>query len=305
MNRIVFSLLVALAAMASMPAHAAPRVFACEPEWGAMLHELAGDTVHVDVGTNALQDPHVVEARPSLIAKVRRANLVVCTGAGLEVGWLPQLLRQAGNNKIASGAGYFMAASQVTTLNKPSQLDRANGDIHPDGNPHIQMDPYRMLAVAKALDARLVQLDPSNAATYQQRLADFTTRWMAAIARWEAKAAPLKGRNLVVHHDAWVYLEKWLGLKQVGTLEPKPGVPPTSSHLASLIAVTKSSNALAIISAAYQDPKAGDWLSGRTGVPAVVLPFTVGGDDKATDLFTFYDDTIDRLLAVAKPAAAP
>lgn len=305
MNRIVLFCLVALATMASMPAHAALRVFACEPEWGAMLHELAGDAVHVDVGTNALQDPHVVEARPSLIAKVRRADLVVCTGAELEVGWLPQLLRQAGNNKITSGAGYFMAASQVTTLNKPSQLDRANGDIHPDGNPHIQMDPYRMLAVAKALDARLVQLDPSNAATYQQRLVDFSTRWMAAIARWEAKAAPLKGRNLVVHHDAWVYLEKWLGLKQVGTLEPKPGVPPTSSHLASLIAVTKSSNTLAIISAAYQDPKAGKWLSGRTGVPAVVLPFTVGGDDKATDLFAFYDDTIDRLLAVAKPAAAP
>lgn len=305
MNRIVFSLLVALAAMASMPAHAALRVFACEPEWGAMLHELAGDAVHVDVGTNALQDPHVVEARPSLIAKVRRADLVVCTGAGLEVGWLPQLLRQAGNNRITSGAGYFMADAQIVTLNKPSQLDRANGDIHPDGNPHIQMDPYRMLAVAKALDARLVQLDPSNAATYQQRLADFTTRWMAAIARWEAKAAPLKGRNLVVHHDAWVYMEKWLGLKQVGTLEPKPGVPPTSSHLASLVAITKSSNTLAIISAAYQDPKAGDWLSERTGVPAVVLPFTVGGDDKATDLFTFYDDTIDRLLAVAKPAAAP
>jgi zinc/manganese transport system substrate-binding protein len=186
-----------------------------------------------------------------------------------------------------------------------TQLDRAIGDIHPDGNQHIQMDPYRMLAVAKALDARLVQLDPTNAATYQQRLADFTTRWMAAIARWEAKAAPLKGRSLVVHHDAWVYLEKWLGLQQVGTLEPKPGVPPTSSHLASLIAVTKSSNTLAIISAAYQDPKAGEWLSGRTGVPAVVLPFTVGGDDKATDLFTFYDDTIDRLLAVAKPVAAP
>lgn len=305
MNRIVLFCLVALATMASMPAHATLRVFACEPEWGAMLQELAGDAVHVDVGTNALQDPHVVEARPSLIAKVRRADLVVCTGAELEVGWLPQLLRQAGNNKITSGAGYFMAASQVTTLNKPSQLDRANGDIHPDGNPHIQMDPYRMLAVAKALDARLVQLDPSNAATYQQRLADFTTRWMAAITRWEAKAAPLKGRNLVVHHDAWVYLEKWLGLKQVGTLEPKPGVPPTSSHLASLIAVTKSSDTLAIISAAYQDPKAGDWLSGRTGVPAVVLPFTVGGDDKATDLFAFYDDTIDRLLAVAKPAAAP
>jgi zinc/manganese transport system substrate-binding protein len=304
MNRILLLGIAALAALAARPVHAELRVFACEPEWASMLDELAGDAIHVDVGTNALQDPHVVEARPSLIARVRRADLVVCTGAELEVGWLPQLLAQAGNNKVTSGAGYFMADSQVTTLNKPTQLDRANGDIHPDGNPHVQMDPYRMLAIAKALDARLIQLDAANAATYQAKLADFTTRWNAAIAKWEAKAAPLKGRNLVVHHDAWVYLERWLGLNQVGTLEPKPGVPPTSSHLASLIAVTKSSNTLAIISAAYQDPKAGDWLAGRTGVPAVILPFTVGGDDAATNLFSLYDDTIDRLLgalAAAKP----
>ena len=302
MHRILYLLLAALT-FAAASAHAELRVFACEPEWGSMLDELAGSAIHVDVGTNALQDPHVVEARPSLIAKVRRADLVVCTGAELEVGWLPQLLRQAGNSKITAGAGYFMADSQVETLNKPSQLDRANGDIHPDGNPHIQMDPYRMLAVAKALSARLAELDAPNAATYQKRLADFSTRWTAAIARWEAQAAPLKGRNLVVHHDAWVYLEQWLGLKQVDTLEPKPGVPPTSSHLASLVDATRSSNVLAIVSAAYQDPKAGDWLAERTGVPAVILPFTVGGDDKAKDLFGLYDDTIERLLGALKTPA--
>lgn len=303
MNRLLLFSLAALTACAATSAHAQLRVFACEPEWGAMLSELAGDKIHVDVGTNALQDPHVVEARPSLIAKVRQADLVVCTGAELEIGWLPQLLRQAGNNKITAGVGYFMADSQIVTLNKPTQLDRANGDIHPDGNPHIQMDPYRMLAVAKALSARLGELDPPNAATYTKRLADFSARWNAAIKNWEAKAAPLKGRNLVVHHDAWVYLEQWLGLKQVETLEPKPGVPPTSSHLASLIEVTKSSNVLAIVSAAYQDPKAGDWLAERTGVPAVILPFTVGGDDKAKDLFSLYDDTIERLLGAQKPVA--
>ncbi len=303
MNRILLFCLAVCAASVAMPARAELRVFACEPEWGSLLDELAGKTIQVDVGTNALQDPHVVEARPSLIAKVRRADLVVCTGAELEIGWLPQLLRQAGNNKITSGQGYFMADSQVTTLNKPSQLDRANGDIHPDGNPHVQMDPYRMLAIAKALSARLSALDPANAATYQQRLADFSTRWTAATKRWETEAAPLKGRNVIVHHDAWVYFTQWLGMNQVGALEPKPGVPPTSSHLATLIDVTRNSHTLAIISAAYQDPKAGDWLAERTGVPAVVLPFTVGGDDKAKDLFGLYQDSIDRLLAARKPAA--
>jgi len=189
---------------------------------------------------------------------------------------------------------------RITTLEKPSKLDRSEGDIHPQGNPHFQMDPYRVLAVAKALAVRLAELDPGKAATYQQHLADFTTRWQTAIKGWEAKAAPLKGRKVVVHHMSWIYLENWLGMEQIGALEPKPGVPPTSAHLASLIDVTKNAHAFAILRAAYQDPKPGDWLSEHTGVPAVTLPFTVGGDDQSKDLFGLFDSTIDKLLAVAK-----
>jgi len=275
-------------------------VFACEPEWGALARELGGDAVTVDVATTALQDVHVIEAKPSLIAKVRRADLVVCSGAELEVGWLPQLIHQGGNPKVASGAGYFMAADQITTLEKPSKLDRSEGDIHPGGNPHFQLDPYRVLAIGKALDVRLAELDPGHAAVFQQRLGDFSMRWQAAIKTWETKAAPLKGRKVVVHHWSWIYLLQWLGMEQIGALEPKPGVPPTSGHLASLIDLTKSSNTLAILRAAYQDPKPGDWLSEHTGVPAVTLPFTVGGDDRAKDLFGLFDSTIDKLLAVAK-----
>ncbi len=301
MNRLMtMCAMVLCAATFAAPAHAKLKAFACEPEWGALLAELGGDMLDVDVGTSALQDVHVIEAKPSLIAKVRRADLVVCTGAELEIGWLPQLVRQSGNPKIASGAGSFMAADQVTTLEKPSQLDRANGDVHPGGNPHFQMDPQRVLVIAKALAARLGELDPANAATYRQRLADFASRWSAAIPEWEAKAAPLKGRNVVVHHDSWVYLENWLGLKRIGSLEARPGVPPTSAHLATLIDVTRDGRALAIIRAAYQDPKPADWLADRTGVPAVTLPFTVGGDAQSKDLFSFIDSTIDKLLAVAK-----
>jgi len=298
MNKYI-SVIICLLALAAPQAHAL-NVFACEPEWGSLLHELAGDAIQVDVGTSALQDVHVIEAKPSLIAKVRRADLIVCTGAELEVGWLPQLIRQSGNSKVASGPGYFLASDQITTLEKPTKLDRSEGDIHPGGNPHFQMDPYRILAIAKALDARLAELDPAKAATYKQRLDDFTTRWQAAIKGWEAKAAPLKGRKVVVHHWSWIYLLTWLNMEQIGALEPKPGVPPTSSHLAGLVDLTKASNALAIISAAYQDPKPGQWLSERTGVPAVILPFTVGGDDRSKDLFGLYDSTIDKLLAVAK-----
>jgi len=298
MNKYIFALIAFLSLGASQ-AHAL-NVFVCEPEWGSLLHELAGDAVQVDVGTSALQDVHVIEAKPSLIAKVRRADLVVCTGAELEVGWLPQLIRQAGNSKVASGPGYFLASDQITTLEKPTKLDRSEGDIHPGGNPHFQMDPYRILAIAKALDARLIELDPAKATTYKQRLDDFTTRWQAAIKTWEAKATPLKGRKVVVHHWSWIYLLTWLGMEQIGALEPKPGVPPTSGHLASLVDLTKNAHALAILRAAYQDPKPGDWLAEQTGVPAVTLPFTVGGDDKSKDLFGLFDSTIDKLLAVAK-----
>jgi zinc/manganese transport system substrate-binding protein len=298
MNKYTFILFAVLAFVA--PRADALAVFACEPEWGSLLHELAGDAIQVDVGTSALQDVHVIEAKPSLIAKVRRADLIVCSGADLEIGWLPQLIRQAGNSKVASGAGYFLASDQITTLEKPSSLDRSEGDIHPQGNPHFQLDPNRMLVIAKALDARLVQLDAAHAADYEKRLADFSTRWQAAIKSWEAKAAPLKGRKVVVHHLSWVYLNAWLGMEQIGALEPKPGVPPTSAHLASLIDIAKNAHALAILRAAYQDPKPGDWLAERTGVPAVTLPFTVGGDDQSKDLFGLFDSTIDKLLAVAK-----
>ena len=293
--------LLLAAGLVSTPAQAKLKVFACEPEWGSLVHELAGDKVDVDVGTSALQDVHVIEAKPSLIAKVRAANLVVCTGAELEVGWLPMLVRQSGNPSVAPGAtGSFMAASQVKLLEKPSAVDRANGDVHPDGNPHIQLDPRRVLVIARALDARLAQMDPSNATVYQQRLADFSTRWTAAMARWKTQSAPLRGRKVVVHHISWVYLWDWLGIQQIGALEPKPSVPPTSAHLSSLIATTKSSNTLAIVRAAYQDPKPADWLAQRTGVPAVTLPYTVGGDAKSKDLFGLFDSTISKLLGAAK-----
>ena len=298
MKKQIASLL--LLSLLTVPAFAKLQVFACEPEWGSLLQELAADKIDVSVGTTALQDVHQIDAKPSLIAKVRKADLLVCTGADLEVGWLPQLIQQSGNQKVAgTGNGYFMAATQVTTLEKPTVLDRAAGDVHPQGNPHIQMDPYRVLKVAAALTARLQLLDAANAATYQQRAADFTTRWQAATKRWEQKAAPLKGKKVVVHHIAWVYLEKWLGLEEVGALEPKPGVPPTSAHLSGLIEATKA-GAYAIISAAYQDQKPGQWLAERTGVPLVVLPFTVGGDAHSGDLFGFFDSTIDKLLGAAK-----
>lgn len=288
------------AAVASAPAQAKLRAFACEPEWGALLKELAGTQVDVDVATTALQDVHQIDAKPSLIAKLRRADLLVCSGAGLEAGWLPQLLRQSANRKVASGPGSFMAVSQVVALERPAQLDRAQGDVHPEGNPHIQMDPHRVRQVARALALRLATLDAANAVHYRQRAADFDARWSAAIDRWEAQAAPLRGRAIVVHHRSWIYLEQWLGLVEIGALEPKPGVPPTSAHLSGLVELTKSQKVLGIVHAAYQDPKASRWLAERTKVPAINLPLTVGGDPQSQDLFGLFESTLAKLLGAVR-----
>ena len=211
-------------------------VFATVPEWGALAEELGGDKVKVYVATNALQDPHHVEAKPSLIARARAADLVVATGAELEIGWLPLVTQQAGNPKIQPGKpGYFEAAAFVPMLEKPARLDRADGDVHPGGNPHIQTDPRNIARVAPPLAARLAQIDPDNAAYYQARAKAFNERWSAAIANWERQAAPLKGTSVVVQHKAFTYLFDWLGIKEVAALEPKPGVEPTTAHLSDVL----------------------------------------------------------------------
>jgi zinc/manganese transport system substrate-binding protein len=300
MKSIVRSFIAAIAATAWLPAHADLSVFATVPEWAALVQEIGGDKVKVYSATNALQDPHHVEARPSLIARARGADLVVATGAELEVGWLPLVIQQAGNPKVRPGQpGYFEAASYVALLGKPARLDRAEGDVHPAGDPHIQTDPRNIARVAGELAARMEQLDPSNAAVYQSRQKQFADRWSAAIAKWEKEAAPLKGAPIVVQHKAFTYLEAWLGLREIAALEPKPGVEPTTSHLASVLETLQRTPAKVVIRAAYQSPRASEWIAERAKITAVALPFTVGGTDGAKDLFGLFDDTIARLLKAA------
>ena len=297
MNRLIHTLALFALLLVAPLARAELKVLACEPEWGALVKELAGDKVSVYVATTALQDPHRIEARPSLVAAARNAGLVVCTGAELEVGWLPLLIRQSGNSAIQPGKpGHFEAAAYVRMLDVPQRLDRADGDVHAAGNPHIQTDPRNIALVAEPLALRLAELDPANAATYQARSAYFQARWKAAIQRWEQSAAPLRGVPVVVQHKAFPYLQQWLGLVEVAALEPKPGVEPTSAHLSTVLAGLKTRPAKMILRAAYNDPRGADWLAERTQLPVVVLPFTVGGNEQAKDLFSLFDDTVQRLL---------
>jgi len=293
--------IAAILSVFALPAVAALNIFACEPEWASLAQELGGDKVSAYSATTALQDPHRIEARPSLIARIRSADLLICSGSELEIGWLPLLLTQSGNSRIQLGTpGYIEASQYVTKLEVPKVVDRALGDIHPGGNPHIHTDPRNIAKVAAVLEERLAQLDPANAETYHSRTKAFLSRWQAAMARWEKEAAPLKGVPIVVHHKACSYFINWAGVREVASLEPKPGIPPTPSHLAELLDQMKSQPAKLIIYSSYNSPQAAQFLSERSKIPMVMLPFTVGGTDKAKDLFGFFDDMIGRLLGALK-----
>ena len=297
LNYFLASLMLAVGA----PTAAALNIFACEPEWGALARELGGDKASIYVATTALQDPHRIEARPSLIARARTADLVVCTGAELEIGWMPLVQRQSGNARIQAGQpGYFEAASQLVLIEIPQRVDRSMGDVHAAGNPHVHLDPSNIARVAAALAERMAQLDPGDAAQYRARARAFLERWQQASARWEKEGAPLKGMPIVVYHKDMTYLVRWLGLREVGSLEPKPGVPPTASHLSELLTRLGRDPAQAVVRAAYADPRAAQWLSERAKIPALMLPFTVGGSERAKDLYGLFDDTLSRLLAVQK-----
>ena len=295
-----FILWVSVVVSIPLPSTAALSIFACEPEWAALAREVGGGLVVATSATTAMQDPHHIQARPSLIARMHKADLVICTGAGLETAWLPLLLRRANNPQVQPGQpGYLEAATAVLLLDRPQRLNRAEGDIHAQGNPHIQTNPHNLTAVSKVLAQRLSTIDPGNAQQYQTNLDDFLSRWQAAIDRWEQAAIPLKGMTMVVQHRSWVYLSQWLGLERVATIEPKPGVPPGSGDLARLVAQMEQQPADMIVRAAYQDDRGATWLSEHTGIVDVELPFTVGGSEAAQDLFGLFDDTLHRLLAVA------
>jgi zinc/manganese transport system substrate-binding protein len=272
-------------------------VFACEPEWASLVKELAGDKASIYTATTAFQDPHHIEARPSLIAKVRRADLIVCNGSGLEVGWLPLLLRQSANPKVQPGqAGYFLAGEQVVRLEIPEKVDRSMGDVHAQGNPHVHLDPKRIAVIAVVLSKRLVQLDPINKLFYEQRRNDFLTKWKAAIAKWQQQARLLEGVYIAVNHNSWVYLFDWLGIQQAAILESRPGIPVSASYLAQLKHSLADVPVKMVIYAAYQNDRAAIWLGKEMSIPVVQLPYTVGGADNVVDLFSLFDVTIERLL---------
>ncbi len=296
------TLLAFLAFWAAGGAHALT-VFACEPEWAALARRLA-PAAEVHTATHARQDPHHIEARPGLIAQLRKADLAACTGAALEAGWLPMLQQRAGNARVQDGApGMFYAADHVTLIDpQPGSGSPFAGDVHAAGNPHAHLDPHRMLQVAVALARRLEQVDPAEAAGYRARLAAFQSDWTARIAQWERSAAPLRGVRVAAQHGTFAYLWRWLGIEQIADLEPKPGVPPTPGHLQKLLESTRDAPPRAVVVALYHDPRAAQWLAQQLGSrPAVLqLPSTVTTEAPTDTLAGLYDALLRRLLETAR-----
>ena len=291
----------ALLTLSSPLALADLKIFATVPEWGALAQELGGDKVKVYTATTGLQDPHRIQARPSLIANARTSNLVVATGAGLEDGWLPTVLRESNNPAITNAqTGYFVASAFVRMRDVPAEVDRTMGDVHAAGNPHIQTDPRNILLIARALSTRMQSLDPENATYYQTQLKQFDQSWQTNLRRWQTQAAPLRGVKVWDQHDGYPYMNAWLGLDQVGVLEPRPGVEPSSRQLAALLQRQQSVQARMVIASAYMNDAPSKWLAEKANIPMVVLPFTVGGNEQVKSLASLYDDTIQRLLSALK-----
>lgn len=275
------------------PAQANTKIFACTADWASMATDLGGKHVDVYAATHAKQDIHHLRAKPSLIAQMRQAEFIFCNGAALEIGWLPILLKRASPNLRSGNAGYLMAADYATLKGIPSKVDRSMGDVHPDGNPHFHLDPENIRKIAKVFVKQLSEIDPQNAQDYQNNLRSFLNSFDKALN--QSDATKLKGMKLVSYHTNWLYLADWLGMDIIATLEPKPGVPPTAAYLEELLQKVSGQNVSAIILAPYEDTKAAKWLSQKTGIPIITLPFSVGGNENAQDIPSLYSDTIQRL----------
>jgi zinc/manganese transport system substrate-binding protein len=290
-----FSALVLLAVPSG--AQAAIQAFACVPEWAELLRVIAGDAVEVTLATSPVENPETVHPTPQMISALGAADLLVCTGAGLEEEWLPQLLERAPNPKIAADQpGYFMASTAVTLMGFADPGHDDGETHHHAGNPHIQGDPRNIIKVAGQLARRLSEIDPDNAQIYGDNARTFIRDMSALVKELEAQAAPLKGTNVVVQHISATYLLNWLGVREAATVELEPEVPPGPAHLAEVIAKVPQDDMKFVLYGPFDDPGGASFIAEKAGIPLVMWPFTVGGTEDASTFFDFYRSAVQRLL---------
>lgn len=278
-----------------MPAQATLNVFACEPEWAALVQVLVTDA-DIHTATTAAQDPHYIEARPSLIAAMRRADLAICTGASLEAGWLPALISRASNRAIQPGKpGLFFAAEQVRLHQPHDHVDRSMGDVHPEGDPHIHLDPERVPVILDALADRISAMVPEQANAIRLRQWQWQVHWDLKTAQWREAAQDLAGMPVAVQHSTFGYLLRWLGVETAIDLEPKPGLPPSASHLNDVLSDPALPGVKLILVATYQDQRPAQWLSEKGGLPVEVLPGTVTNETATGTLADLISHIVERL----------
>lgn len=290
-----------LASAAAAPAAAAKlNVVGTTEDMAALAREVGGDHVNADAIARGYQDPHFVEPKPSFLLKLQKADLLVVVGRQLEIGWLPALMTQSRNPKIQIGAaGYLDASLTCDILEIPTvEVTRAMGDVHPVGNPHYWLDPENGRRIAKAIQEKLSQLDPADAAYFAQRYGDFNRRLAEAEKRWDAKMAPFRGRQVVTYHNSWPNFAKRFGLRVVGYVEPKPGIPPTPSHTLELIAFMKEQKVKAILVEPYFDSRTPESIARQTGAQALQLMPSVGGAKEIKTYFDLFDYDINLLTGL-------
>ena len=293
--------------LTAAPARAAGlKVVTTTQDLESIVKEVGGDKVETESLAKGYQDPHFVEAKPSFILKLNRADLLVVVGRELEIGWLPALINQARNAKVQPGSnGYLDASATAKILDVPTgAVTRAEGDVHPQGNPHYWLDPGNGRRIAKAIQNKLSQLAPADAAVFAQREADFERRLIEAEQRWKTAMAPYKGLKVVTYHRSWPNFVDAFGLDVVGYVEPKPGIPPSPSHTLQLIQQMKRDGIKLIVIEPYFDPKTPNSIGSQTGAQVVTLAPSVGGEKEVTDYFKLFDYDIAKLTAAIKAAGA-
>jgi zinc/manganese transport system substrate-binding protein len=297
--------MLALSFLSPTLAHAKKlNVVTSTTDMAALTQEVGGDKVNVDSIAKGYQDPHFVEAKPSFLLKLRQADLLISVGLQLEIGWLPPLITQSGNPRIQVGAGGYLDASQFAQILEIPQgtVTRAEGDVHPLGNPHYWLDPDNGRRIAKGIAGKLGDLDPGDAAYFQQRFQDFDKRLSAAEQKWDGEMKPYRGRKVVTYHRSFPNFAQHFGLDVIGYVEPRPGIPPTPSHTLELIQLMKRENAKVVLVEPYFDLKTPQSIGRATGAQVIVYLPSVGGEKQVTNYFELFDYDINLLTKAFQAA---
>lgn len=264
--------------------------------FGAITKKIGGNLVNVTVLGSNKYDPHFIVPKPSLIAKLRRADLLIINGGGLEIGWLPPLIRNANNAKIQDGKKGFLDISHyVNMIDKPTSVSRAFGDIHAQGNPHYSSDPYMALVMAKAIANRLMEIDEVHATTYKYNLASFLKRWHKYLTVYDEKMAQCKNKKVVQYHELYNYFCKRYGFTTYGDIEPLPGIPPSSKHTIELINIMKKNGIKKILQDVYHEKRTANFIANKTDAKVLIIPHDVGSVDGSGTLESFYGTIANRL----------